>query len=487
MHIVLDGQGPLHAQLTRSLKQAILARRLAPGLRLPATRELAQMLALSRNTVLGAYEQLQAEGFIEARVGSGSYVIELDGRRAPRAAVSAARAARLSHFGRRALELRVDRPPGRRTTPLRYNLEYGVPLITPALQSAWRRALGRAADDTGLDYPPAEGLPDLREGIAGYLGRRRGIDVDPQDVIVVTGTQQALDLTARALLEPGDGAVLESPHYQGTRQVLDALGARLVTIPVDGDGLQTQRLARVNARLAVVTPSHQFPRGAVMSLSRRLELLDWAARNDAWVVEDDYDGEFRYDTRPLAALKSLDRDERVIYVGSFSKVMFPALRLGYVVVPPRLRDALRACKWLLDRGCPAIEQRALARLIASGQFERLIRRTGLLLAQRRAALLDALERHCGAELEVDGSSAGMHVVAWLSPRWTAAQVPAIVAAAETRQTGVYPIAPYYLEPPERAGLMLGYSALPPADIAEGARRLSLALRDVQGWEPRAEG
>lgn len=476
MHLVLDGQGALHAQLTRSLKQAILARRFAAGMRLPATRELAVLLGLSRNTVLGAYEQLEAEGFIEARTGSGSYVADIAPRELP-TLPKVDRTMRIARFGRRAQELRAHLPPGRRRLKLRYNLEYGLPLVTPALQSAWRRALGKAADDTVLDYPPANGLPELREAIAGYLGRRRGLEVDPDDVIVVAGTQQALDLVARTLLEPGDSAVIEEPHYQGMRQVLDALGARVTSVPVDDDGVQTDRLARLKARLAIVTPSHQFPTGALLSLPRRLELLEWAQRQDAWVIEDDYDGEFRHDTRPLAALKSLDRDGRVVFIGSFSKVMFPALRLGYLVVPPALREAFHAAKWLVDRGCPAIEQRALSLLMSSGQFERLVRRTGRLLAERRAALLRSLERHCGDTLEVRGSSAGMHVVAWLR-RHRAEQVDALCAAAEKRQLGIYPVAPYFSMPGARGGLLLGYSALSPADLAEAGRRLAAVLADV---------
>ncbi|HET9484268.1 MAG TPA: PLP-dependent aminotransferase family protein, partial [Xanthomonadales bacterium] len=319
MHLDFDGSGPLHGQLTRALKDAICARRLAPGARLPATRELARDLRLSRNTVLAAYEQLGAEGFIEGRIGSGSYVAEIT-TRAPSPPPARARKPVLAPFARCALEQRANLPPGHRRKPVRYNLEYGLPLVTPALQSLWRRALGRAADDTALDYPPAEGLPALRGAIAGYLARRRGLVADPEDIIIVSGVQQGLDLCTRSLLQPGEVAAIEEPHYQGTRQALLAHGAKLAPVPVDRDGLEVDALPRGGARLVCVTPSHQFPSGALMTLPRRMALLDWAARHDAWVIEDDYDGEFRYDVRPVAALKSLDRGERVIYVGSFSKV-----------------------------------------------------------------------------------------------------------------------------------------------------------------------
>lgn len=474
MHLEFDGSGPLHGQLTRALKAAICTRRLVPGARLPATRELARDLRLSRNTVLAAYEQLGAEGFIEGKVGSGSYVADV-ATRAPAPPPARARRPALAPFAKSALEQRANLPPGHRRKPVRYNLEYGLPPVTPALQSLWRRALGRAADDTVLDYPPAEGLPALRNAIAGYLARRRGLVADPEDIVIVAGVQQGIDLCARALLEAGDTAAIEEPHYQGTRQTLLAHGARLVPVPLDREGLDVGQLPRSGAKLVAVTPSHQFPTGAVMSLGRRMALLDWASRHDAWILEDDYDGEFRYDVRPIAALKSLDRGERVIYVGSFSKVMFPALRLGYLVVPPSLRDALRATKWLCDRGCPAIEQHALALLIGDGRFERMLRRTGRSLTERRQALLRGIERHCAGMVEVEGTSAGMHVTAWLT-RHAKASVEEVIAAGERRELGLYPISPYYYTRPPRAGLLLGYSAITPRDIGEATRRLGEVLR-----------
>jgi GntR family transcriptional regulator/MocR family aminotransferase len=478
MHLDLDGDGTLHAQLTRALRHAVLERGLAAGTRLPATRELAAGLGVSRNTVVSAYEQLTAEGYIEGHAGSGNYVAAL-----PRPTAKAVRpgaplrAPRLTTCARVATEQRANRPPGRKLASLRYNLEYGLPLVTPALTSMWRRALARAAEDTDPDYPPAEGLLVLRAAIAGYLGRRRGLMVEADDVIVTAGVQQAIDLVVRALVAPGDGAAIEDPHYQGTRQVLMAAGARLSFVPVDGDGIEVEKLPATGVRLVCVTPSHQFPRGVVLSLRRRLELLAWASKADAWIVEDDYDGEFRHDGRPIAALKSLDREDRVIYVGSFSKVLFPALRLGYLVVPPTLREPLRATKWLADRGCPAIEQHALAMLVESGRFERLLRRSGRLLAERRRALLEGLARHAAGLVEVEGTSAGMHVAVWL-PRHRPADVAGVIAAAQAAGVGVYPIAPYFSRPPRRAGLLLGYSGRAARDVAEAARRLGAVLRQT---------
>jgi GntR family transcriptional regulator/MocR family aminotransferase len=341
--------------------------------------------------------------------------------------------------------------PGRQHRGLRYNLQYGVPMTNPQLASAWRRELNHAAAHAFTDYPDPAGLLSLREQVCDYLARRRGIVAAPDDVLIVSGTQQAFTLAADVLLDEGDHVVIEDPQYQGARQILQASGAEVLGCRVDRDGLVTDDLPqRTTARLAIVTPSHQFPTGAVLSLARRMELLAWAERVGSWLIEDDYDGEFRYDARPLAALKSLDRAGRVIYIGTFSKVLFPSLRLGYMVLPPGLRDAFVAAKWLSDRGCPAIEQAALARLIASGAFERHLRATAKTLKTRRAALLTALRRHAGNAVEIADSSAGMHVVAWL-PRLRHAQARELIDRARDRGLGVYSIAPYYMKPSARPG------------------------------------
>jgi GntR family transcriptional regulator/MocR family aminotransferase len=474
LHLDLDRRGALNQQVGRALKAAILEGRLAHGTRLPSSRALALALGVARNTVVDAYEQLLAEGMLESRTGAGTFVA-MHVARSASAADADTRIARLSRYGARALACEPQSPLPVRRRALRYNLEYGAPLVLPATHSAWRRALSRAADRSEFDYPPAHGIAALREAIAAYLGRRRGLAVDPEDVLVLAGTQQAVELAARVLVDPGQRAVLEDPCYQGTRAALQALGARLSLIPVDGDGIQTDRLPRGGARLACVTPSHQFPGGSVMSLARRVALLDWARRHDGWIVEDDYDGEFRHDGRPIAALKSLDRSSRVIYIGSFSKLLFPALRLGFAVVPPALRQAFRAAKWLADRGVPCVVQRALADLMASGRFERAARRTGQALAMRRRALLDGLQQHAGDRVQVAGSAAGMHLTCWL-PGIASSSLPALVAAAEQHELGLYPITPYFSTPPPMAGLLLGYSGLSIRELDEASRRLGQLLR-----------
>ena len=467
MFLQLDDSGPRYLQLARALKQAILDGRCAPASRLPATRVLARELDLSRNTVLAAYEQLAAEGFIEGKVGSGCYVAAFVPARATPAVmpqVAHGRRPALARRGKRAEALYPRAIPGRQHRGLRYNLQYGLPMTNPQLASAWRRELNHAAAHAQTDYPDAQGLPELRREVCAYLARRRGIVCAAEDVLIVAGTQQAFALAADVLVEEGDRVVFEDPHYQGARQLFQARGAKVVACRVDQDGIVTDALPGGDGtRLAVVTPSHQFPTGAVLSLPRRIDLLARAERNGCWIIEDDYDGEFRYDARPLAALKSLDRTGRVLYIGTFSKVIFPALRLGYMVLPPGLRQAFVAAKWLTDRGCPAIDQAALARLIGSGAFERHLRQAAKVLKARRLALLAALRRYAGDFVQVADSSAGMHILAWL-PRHTHAQAQALVVRARERGLGLYLIEPYFLKPSPRPGLLLGYADLPPADL-----------------------
>ncbi|MBN8480380.1 MAG: PLP-dependent aminotransferase family protein [Xanthomonadales bacterium] len=478
MYVELDGQGPRYAQLIRALKAAILDARLAAGSRLPASRTLARELDVSRNTVLAAYEQLQAEGFLLGRVGSGSYVADVGSRVSPnRRNPGQAPVAPLSPFARRALASTDGvRIPGREHAGLRYNLQYGVPLTNPALASAWRREINRAAERAEFDYPDAQGLPELRARICDYLTRRRGVDAQPEDVLVISGTQQAFALAARVLLDANDTVVLEDPHYRGARQIFLANGLRVRGVRVDADGLVPAALPP-RARLAVVTPSHQFPTGALLPLARRVELLEWAAASRAWLIEDDYDGEFRFGGRPLAALKSLDRDGRVIYIGSFSKTLFPALRLGYMVLPASLRAAYRAAKWLEDRGSNTLEQAALANFMANGGFERHLRRAAQTLRARRSAMLAGLARHAGQAVEVVDSNAGMHLTAWLRTG-SHADCERLAAHARERGLGLYTIAPYALKVSLRPGLLLGYAGLPSADIEAALRLFGRCLRET---------
>ena len=474
MHLQLDGRGPLHAQLTRALKTAVFAGRVHQGSRLPATRQLARELGVSRNTVLAAYEQLRAEGFVDGRVGSGSYVTPpLQALRTVHA-VNATLAPQCEFARRGRMYHDHLSIPGRRIEGVRYSFQYGVPLTNPALTSSWARELAHAAAYTAPNYPMTQGLPALREAVCDYLARRRGVQAQPEDVIIVDGTQQAVALAARVLLDIDDTAVIEEPHYSSIREALLIHGAKLHTVGVDEEGLQCEALPEQGAKLVCVTPSHQFPTGVVMSLARRLELLEYAHRHGSWILEDDYDGEFRYDAQPLAALRSLDEYGRVIYVGTFSKVMFPSLRLGYMVVPAGLRGDFVNAKWQDDFGSPGIEQAALARFMADGGFEPHLCRTWETLKERRSALLEGLRRCSAGRLQINDSHAGMHLVVWLKDR-TRAEGEAFIARARSLGLGLYPITPYYLDPPDRAGLLLGYCGLSVAEIAEAVERFANCL------------
>lgn len=470
-HLEFDGQGPFHAQLTKSLRKAIIDGRLRAHTRLPPTRTLAQDLGIARNTVLAAYEQLRAEGYVEGRTGSGSYVAAIAPVVRPTRAPH--RLPAQTAFMRRARS--VAALPVKREQ-LRYNLQYGEPTLNPRITNAWRKELGQAALYTDPGYPRVQGLPELREAVCDYLARRRGINVSPESVLIVNGAQQALSLTASVLVEPGAGVVIEDPQYFATRRVMTAYGARISAVPVDQDGIDCAKLPRSKPRLICVTPSHQFPLGSVLSLARRTALLAYADRNQSWILEDDYDGEFRYGSQPIAALRALDQHDRVIYVGTFSKMLMPSLRLGFMVLPQALKEDFLLAKRLGDFGSPAIEQAAAARFMASGSFERHLRLSSRLLKARRTALLEALRHYGGKQVQVTDSDAGMHLVAWLK-HYDARRLEKLVELGRSRGLGLHPIAPLYVHPPAMGGFLMGYASLSVAELEAAMRIFGSCLRD----------
>ncbi|TWI02661.1 GntR family transcriptional regulator/MocR family aminotransferase [Luteimonas cucumeris] len=484
MYLELDGSGPLHSQLTRALKATLLTGNVHVGARLPPTRLLARELGVSRNTVLAAYEQLRAEGFLDGRVGSGSYVTP-PARTAQQGTARPAWVEPQSAYARRLRAIHNPHViPGMNADVVRYGFQYGEPLTNPALSTAWARELSHAAAYTRPGYTRTQGLPALREAVCDYLARRRGVQTRPEDVLIVAGTQQALSLTARVLVDPGTDVAIEEPQYFAARKVMQINGAQLWPIPVDEQGLVTDELPACPPRLVCVTPSHQFPSGAVMSMSRRLALLDYAERRDCWVLEDDYDGEFRYDSKPIPALRSLDVHDRVIYVGTFSKVLFPALRLGYLIMPAPLRDDFIGAKWADDFGAPAIEQAALANFIGNGGFERHLRRSVRAVEARRSVLLQGLRDCSRGRLEIADSRAGMHIVVWLTGR-RKAEGDAFVAHALTRGLALHPISPsYYIDPPDRAGLLMGFAAMSALEIEEGVAAFARCLDEMFPVGPR---
>jgi GntR family transcriptional regulator/MocR family aminotransferase len=477
---------PLYRQLYDGLRETILSGRLRPGARLPSTRTLAGDLQASRNTVLAAFGQLLAEGYLEGRVGAGTTVAhtlpETHLRARPEAA-GLGRPGRRPRLSRRGALLVGTREALARGAITARPFRPGLPGLDAFPFDLWTRLVARrwrGVPRQLLDYGDPAGYAPLREAIAAYLGEARAVRCEAAQVIVVTGAQQAVDLAARVLLDPGDTAWVEDPGYPGARGALVAAGIRPAPVPVDAEGLDVRRGARraPGARLVYVTPSHQYPLGVTMSLHRRLALLEWASTSGAWVLEDDYDSEYRYAGRPLAALQGLDAARRVIYAGTFSKVLFPALRLGYLIVPPELVDAYVAARALTDRHSPSVTQAALADFIDGGHFARHIRRTRALYAERQAALVRAARRSLGGLLEVAPAEAGMHLMGWL-PAGVDDRVAARAALA--RDVDALPLSSFRARPARRGargGLMLGYAAYAPREIEEGCARLAAALREA---------
>jgi GntR family transcriptional regulator / MocR family aminotransferase len=464
---------PLFRQVYAGLRQAILSGAFGANGRLPSTRDLSDQLGVSRTVVLLAYDQLLAEGFVAGRKGSGTYVTE--GLSSSRLATSKKSAVvPLSKFGTAAAsaagELDSRGTPPR---PLPYNFSSGRSEsdIDTFPFELWRRILlrcARKARVAELDYGPAAGSLALREAICAHLRRSRAVVCNASDIIIVNGSQQALDLIVRVLLERADRVAIENPSYRGTRQILQAAGIRLLPVPVDRDGLNPAKLPQ-DARICFVTPSHQFPTGAILPIARRLALLEWAKRENSVIVEDDYDGEFRYEGQPLESLQGLDPEGRILYVGTFSRTMFPALRVGYLVVPKSLISAFTAAKWLNDQHSPTLEQQALAEFISSGAYERHLRRVRHRNAARREALLEAIRKYLTERVEVTGDGAGAHIVLW--PRKNVSE-KVVVSRAAASGVGIYGISGNFLSQPSRPGFMLGYSRMNAGSIREGIRRLA---------------
>lgn len=475
---------PLYRQLYDQLRGLILSGRLPPGTRLPATRALAIELGLARNTISAAYEQLLAEGYLVGRQGSGTYVSsELpdptpDGVEKASAGdpASAVTSPGLSKRGQ--ILAGIRRLPARRPRPL----TSGTPAMEMFPFEVWNRLMARC-----WRHPAAEllssgepgGYGPLREAIASYLRTVRALRCEPEQVIIVNGAQQGINVTAQVLLDPGDAAWVEEPGYAGLRGALISAGVRVVSVPVDGDGLDVEAAQRLEpaARIACVAPSHQHPLGVVMSLPRRLQLIEWAGQQDAWIMEDDYDSEYRYAGRPLAALQGLDRSNRVIYVGSFSKVLFPSLRLGYLVVPPALVDGFRRARQVLDDHASLLAQPALAMFIEDGHFAAHIRRTRRLYAERQQALLAAAERHLGNLLTLAPDEAGMHLIAGLGAGLDPALSDREVVELADAEAAVslLPLSAFYTGPADRQGLVMGYAGYDEAAIDGAIARLAAVL------------
>lgn len=464
------------------LRRQIADGTLPVGARAPSTRALAAELGVSRTTVTAAYEQLAAEGFLDTAAGRAARVAHRLAQPPALAGPGRLRpAGRLSAFARRIGKMTLSALPD--TPPPPIDFLYGAVAAADFPALAWRRACGAAMREgqPRLYYAAPEGDAALRRALQGYLARARGLRCDAAQIVVVHGSQQAIDLCARVLLDDGDRFAFEEPGYLMARRAFESSGALALPATVDALGVDPARLPRSLAvRLAYVTPSHQFPLGGTLPVARRQALIAWARRRRAWIVEDDYDGEFRYGQRPIDALQSIDDDERVVYVGTFSKALSPQLRLGYLVLPHALVPAFRQAKRLADRHAPVLEQRALAALLDSGAYERHVRRLRRLHEQRRAALLQAIGRHLPSDARIDGAAAGLHVVLWL-PRFGAADEPALCAAARAGGVGLHALSGLYATAGARAatpaaGFVLGYASLTVAQIRSGIATLGRVLQ-----------
>ncbi|MFC5741769.1 PLP-dependent aminotransferase family protein [Dyella tabacisoli] len=478
--IALDvrSETPMYHQLSDWFRRAIIDGQLRPGQRVPSTRNLAHELKISRIPVLSAYEQLYAEGYLETFVGAGTCVA----RSIPDETLKPARNASLE-IHQHGAPRRVSRRATLMCEPAQTWLDnqgafrVGLPALDHFPVGVWSKLVNRHSRKPPIEmmaYGEPMGYLPFREAIAEYLSTVRAVRCEASQILVTTGSQQGLQICAHALLDPKERVWMEEPGYPGAHQALMTAGARAIAVPVDEEGLNVAEGIRRGrgARAVYITPSHQFPLGMTMSATRRMQLLSWAVRNGAWIIEDDYDSEYRFGGRPIASLQGLDTDDRVIYVGTFSKVMFPALRLGYVVVPKDLLPAFSAVRHATDTFSSTLYQVAMTDFIREGHFARHIRKMRALYMERRTVLLEAIHQQMAGKLEVIGAEAGMQLVALLPP---GVDDVAVSIAAARRGVSARPLSLCYVSPPARGGLILGYGGASTREIQDGIRKLKLCL------------
>ena len=474
---------PLYRQIYRNLRAAILSGRLEPGARLPSTRAAASELGVGRNTVIAVFEQLADEGFVSSRVGDGTRIAEVDAAVIRRSLKNtrqeaAGRPDLTPAVGPAALSKRGRALSGAPQGSVGQGaFQTGLPDIVAFPHRTWARIVARHAREPEaerLGYADAAGDPRLRAAIAGYVAAARGVECSPERVIVVTGAQAALDLSARLLLDPGDRAWLEEPGYLGARAALVAAGALIVPVPVDAQGMDVEagEARYPGARVAYVTPSCQYPVGATLVLERRLMLLDWAERAGAFVIEDDYDSEYRYRGRPIASVQGLDPHGRVVYVGTFAKTMLPALRVGYLIVPEGLQDAFSSAVRNSGHTAPQPVQGALAEFIDSGHYGAHVRRMRNRYAQRQALLFALVREHLSGTIELTPTECGMQVAGWFADG-----VDDLAVAEAGRRAGLAlrPLSAYWLGPGARPGLHLGYAAVSADELGPAVQQLARVI------------
>jgi len=479
--IALDplAKAPVYRQLYDWFRLAITTGKMRPGQRLPSTRTLATELKISRIPVSNAYDQLLAEGYLETQIGAGTYVA----RSIPNDTLPALSGKRLRPVQKAGPRRMSQRGVALTQLPEQswLNIVGAFRVSLPALEhfpiALWSKLVARhsrTAARSAMSYRDAMGHLPLREAIAEYLGASRAVRCEASQIMVTTGSQQALQLSAQVLVDTNDSVWLEEPGYPSARQAFIATGARLIPVPVDDEGMNVAEAIRrsPNSRAAYITPSHQYPMGMTMSAPRRMLLLNWAVHHGSWIIEDDYDSEYRFESRPIASLQGLDSDSRGIYVGTFSKVMFPALRVGYLVVPKDLVPAFSAARDAADVFSATLYQLVLTDFIREGHFARHIRRMRMLYMERRQALVQAIRDQMGDSLEVIGAESGMHVVVMLPPG-----VNDVAVSKKAAQLGVSatPLSTCYVKPRTRGGLVLGYGGTNARQIHEGVSKLKQSL------------
>ncbi len=470
-----ESSEPLHRQVYAGFRDAILRGDLRAGQQVPSSRTLAAELAISRFPVLDAYSQLHAEGFFRSRVGAGTFVAA-----SFPAATGEAKASARDSGARRSVSRRAGRYPAFRAVPWRHGWgAFGVhqPALDQFPFEIWSRLTARHSRSPrahALHRIDPMGLEPFREAICTYLRASRAVRCEPSQIMVVSGSQQALDIATRVLLDEGDAAWVEEPCYPLARAILTGAGCRSVPVPVDDAGLDVAAGIRlgVDARAAFVTPSHHYALGVTMSASRRFQLLEWARRAGAWIVEDDYDSEYRYESMPIPSLQGLDGEQRVIYIGTFSKVLFPSLRLGYMVIPPDLMERFLSVRFAMDIFPSYLYQEVLTDFMKAGHFARHIRRMRNLYKARRTALVENLRAEFGEELEIHGAEAGMHLTVTLPQGCRDTE---ICTRAAAEHLWLWPLSPCYAESPARQGLILGFANTPEEQMREAVKRLKTVV------------
>ncbi len=485
--ILLDEKSgvPLYRQIYESVRRSILNGEFHPGRQLPSSRELAAQLNVSRLTVVNAYDQLLAEGYLESRQGAGTFVAEHlpeDFLQSPpikqqkNSAKTSPRQMLLSRYGRNVLqESGTIFHYNRATPPIPF--QHGLPAIDEFPFDVWIKLANksyRTLERQKFGYGDPAGFLPLREAIAAHLKSIRGVNCAPEQVIITGGAQQAFNLIGRIFLESKTEVLIENPCYFGVKQAFQSFDAKFIPVPLDEDGfdLTAALRQRSKARLAYVTPSHQFPLGVTMSLTRRLQLLEWAEKTESWIIEDDYDSEIRYEGRPLPSLQGLDRDGRVLYVGTFSKTIFPALRLGCLVVPPDLIEIFTAAQALSGSHSPLIEQATLAEFISEGHFGRHIRRMRRLYETRQEILVSEVKKQLAGCLEVENRLSGMHIIGWLPEGIDDKSLVQKAALAGVKTSAV---SAHSLTEGQRSGLILGYTAINEEQIRKGVMQLAKVM------------